>query len=166
MAKEKLTNRAKAAKPKKTGGQRKGRRGWSSNKKKVQRKMERWRLSCNKAMATTNATQQACHEKPDVPPQEPTLGLVQTYSNIVEQRLVGITHGKYPFVSSVAPVKATRRRGGDPVLRHAKTDEVYGVIFSDGLYWLLNKCWSERLLFGEFGSGQCVVLSHRIAFLY
>ena len=101
---------------------------------------------------------------PDVPPQELTMERVQTYSNIVEQRLMGLTGGDYPLVSSVANVKATRRAGDDPVLRHAKTDEVYGVIFPDGLYWLLRKCWREQLSFVELGSGQCIVLSHRIAF--
>jgi hypothetical protein len=98
--------------------------------------------------------------------KELTMERVQTHSNTVEQLLTDLTDGDYPLVSSVKNVKATRRAGDDPVLRHAKTDEVYGVIYADGLYWLLLKCWREQLLFVELGSGQCIVLSHRIAFPY
>jgi hypothetical protein len=144
-------------KKKKRGQSHKGQTGFAPTKARVQKA----RVIC---MQHQLENEESAPE-PDVLP-ELTMERVQTHSNTVEQLLTDLTDGDYPLVSSVANAKATRRAGDDPVLRHAKTDEVYGVIYADGLYWLLLKCWREQLLFVELGSGQCIVLSHRIAFPY
>jgi hypothetical protein len=145
-------------KKKKPGQNHKGQTGFAPTKARVQKA----RVICMQRQLEN----EECTPDPDAPRHDLTMERVQNYSNTVEQLLTGLTGGDYPLVSSVANAKATRRAGDDPVLRHAKTDEVYGVIFADGLYWLLLKCWREQLLFVELGSGQCIVLSHRITFPY